>query len=308
MAKNASSEKSQTGASKGKKSTRIKSQKSKKPYYEKVLIRRDLEVEKLPGDFEKALYDYVDDYLDSIKEDMERHEQKVSALAAYRKERSTVPVGGGQIKTRVLKLNFSEISLAPLMEIADLNYCDLFNDVFGTLIKEKREANGFAVVKPCQMKPDEVELRHICDSLADDKFKKLQSLAIKMAPSFWNTPQAQKWTPTERVWAIVEHKVPVRARGSLFPVELRTPGIVKALGDKHRGTRIPIEDIPAIAEYFHVSFHWLVMGSERISATAMKPRTESVLTAYCFMSDAAKKDFLSVARYIIEKSAAGEEV
>lgn len=289
------------------KSPKTDTQKSSRSNYEKVLIRRDLQVEKLPADYEKALYDYVDTYLDSIKEDLDRHEKKTAALAAYKKERSTVSVGGGRVKDRVLKIDFGESSLAALMEIADLTYYGLFNDVFGPLIKEKREANGFEVVPPCQMKPDEVELQNICDSLTDSQFEKLHELALKMSPSFWSTPQAQAWTPTERVWVIVGQKLPFRARGSMFPIEQRTPGIVKALNDKHHDTRIPVEDIPALAEYFHVSLHWLVMGSKRISATAKYPRTESVLTAYCFMSEATKKDFLSVARYIAEKSNAGEE-
>lgn len=301
------SSKNQVNQSKQEKSSSTEIQKSNRSNYKKVLVRRDLQVEKLPADYEKALYDYVDTYLDFIKKDLERYEMKVAALAAYKKERSTVAVGGGRVKTRVLKIDFGESSLAPLMEIADLNYYDLFNNVFGSLIKEKRESNGFAVVQPCQMKPDEMELQNICDSLADSQFEKLRKLGLKMSPSFWSTPQAQTWTPTERVWAIIGRKLPVRAKGSMFPIELRTPGIVKALNDKHHDTRIPIEDIPAIAEYFHISFHWLVMGSERISATAKYPRTENVLTAYCFMSEAAKKDFLSVARYIAEKTNAGEE-
>lgn len=307
MSNKAMPSKNQTDAPKQKKSASTKARKSKSSYYEKVPARRDLEVEKLPAEYEKALYDYVDAYLNSIKEDAERHEKKVAALSAYQKDRSTVPVGGGTVKTRILKIDFGEKSLVPLMEIADLNYCDLFNDVFGPLIKEKRESNGFQVVQPCKLKPDEMELQRICDFLADDEFKNLQKLALEMSSSFWTTPQAQAWTPTERVWAIIERRLPVRARGPLFPIELRTPGVVKALSDKHHGTRIPVEDIPAIAEYFHVSFHWLVMGSERIPATAQNPRTESVLTAYCFMSETAKKDFLAVARYIAEKSNAGGE-
>lgn len=308
MENKAISSKNQADKPKQEKSSGAGTQKSSRSNYEKVQVRRDLQVEKLPADYEKALYDYVDTYLDSIRKDLTRHEKKVAALAAYKKERSTVAVGGGRVKVRVLKVDFGESSLAPLMEIADLNYYGLFNDVFGPLIKEKRESNGFAVVQPCQMKPDEVELQNICDSIADSEFKKLHKLSLKMSPSFWSTPQAQVWTPTERVWEIVGRKLPVRARGSMFPIELRTPGIVKALSDKHHYTRIPVEDIPAIAEYFHVSLHWLVMGSGRISATAKNPRTESVLTAYCFMSEATKKDFLSVARYIAEKSNAGEEV
>lgn len=301
------SSKNRANKPKREKSPSTDTQKSNRSSYKKVLIRRDLQVEKLPADYEKALYDYVDTYLDSIKEDLDLYEKKAAALAVYKEERSTVSVGGGRVKNRVLKINFGESSLAPLMEIADLTYYSLFNDVFGPLIKKKREANGFEVVPPCQMKPDEVELQTICDSLADIQFEKLHELALKMSPSFWSTPQAQAWTPTERVWVIIGQKLPVRARASMFPIELRTPGIAKALNDKHHDTRIPVEDIPALAEYFHVSLHWLVMGSEKISATAKHPRTESVLTAYCFMSEATKKDFLAVARYIAEKSNAGEE-
>lgn len=290
-----------------KKSSSTDTTKTNRSKYEKVLVRRDLRVEKLPADYERALYDYVDAYLNSIREDVDQHKKKVAALAAYKKERSTVAVGGGRVKARVLKIDFGESSLVPLMEIADLNYYGLFNDVFGPLIKEKRESNGFAVVQPFQMKPDEMELQNICDSLVDSQFEKLHELALKMSPSFWSTPQAQAWTPTERVWVIVGRKLPAQARDSMFPIELRTPGIAKALNDKHHATRIPVEDLPAIAEYFRISLHWLVMGSGRVSATAKYPRTESVLTAYCFMSEAVKKDFLSVARYIAEKSNAGEE-
>lgn len=286
---------------------RATKRKAASSYREKAPVRRDLETEKFPADYEDALYAYVNAYLDSIKDDTARYTKKVAAFADYQERRSTVPVGGGHAKTRTLKVDFSDDGLVPLMEIADLNYCDLFDTVFASLIKEKRESAGYSVVQSRQMTPDKEELQYICDFLADEEFKRLQKLAFEMSPSFWNTPQARKWTPTERTWTIAERKLPARARGPMLPIELKTPGLEKALRDNHHGTRIPIEDIPAIAEYFHVSIHWLVMGSDKISATAKKPRTESVLTAYCFVSEAAKKDFLETARFIAEKSSAGKE-
>ena len=308
MARKAIPTEDKTEMPRKKTTARATKRKAASSYGEKASVRRDLETEKFPADYEDALYAYVNAYLDSIKDDTARYTEKVNAFAEYQEKRSTVPVGGGHAKTRTLKVDFSDDGLVPLMEIADLNYCDLFDTVFASLIKEKRESSGYSVVQSRQMTPDKEELQHICDFLADEEFKQLQGLALEMSPSFWNTPQARKWTPTERAWTIAERKLPARTRGPMLPIELRTPGLEKALCDNHHGTRIPIEDIPAIAEYFHVSFHWLVMGSDKIAATAKKPRTESVLTAYCFMSEAAKKDFLETARFIAEKSISGKEV
>lgn len=307
MARKAIPTKDKIEVPKKKTTARATKRKTASSYVEKASVRRDLEAEKFPADYEDALYAYVNAYLDSIKDDTARYMKKAAAFAEYQERRSTVPVGGGYAKTRTLKVDFSNEGLVPLMEITDLNYCDLFDTVFASLIKEKRESAGYSVVQSRQMTPDKEELQHICDFLADEEFKLLQRLAFEMSPSFWNTPQALKWTPTERTWTVAERKLPARTRGPMLPIELKTPGLEKALRDNHHGTRIPIEDIPAVAEYFHVSFHWLVMGSDKIAATAKKPRTESVLTAYCFMSEAAKKDFLETARFIAQKSSAGKE-
>ena len=43
--------------------------KSASSYREKAPVRRDLETEKFPADYEDALYAYVNAYLDSIKDD-----------------------------------------------------------------------------------------------------------------------------------------------------------------------------------------------------------------------------------------------
>ena len=107
--------------------------KSASSYREKAPVRRDLETEKFPADYEDALYAYVNAYLDSIKDDTARYTEKVTAFAEYQERRSTVPVGGGHAKTRTLKVDFSDDGLVPLMEIADLNYCDLFDTVFASL-------------------------------------------------------------------------------------------------------------------------------------------------------------------------------
>ena len=260
MARKAIPTEDKTEMPRKKTTARATKRKAASSYGEKASVRRDLETEKFPADYEDALYAYVNAYLDSIKDDTARYTEKVNAFAEYQEKRSTVPVGGGHAKTRTLKVDFSDDGLVPLMEIADLNYCDLFDTVFASLIKEKRESSGYSVVQSRQMTPDKEELQHICDFLADEEFKQLQGLALEMSPSFWNTPQARKWTPTERAWTIAERKLPARTRGPMLPIELKTPGLEKALRDNHHGTRIPIEDIPAIAEYFHVSFHWLVMA------------------------------------------------
>lgn len=183
---------------------RATKRKAASSYGEKASVRRDLETEKFPADYEDALYAYVNAYLDSIKDDTARYTEKVTAFAEYQERRSTVPVGGGHAKTRTLKVDFSDDGLVPLMEIADLNYCDLFDTVFASLIEEKRESSGYSVVQSRQMTPDKEELQHICDFLTDEEFKQLQRLALEMSPSFWNTPQARKWTPTERAWTIAE--------------------------------------------------------------------------------------------------------
>lgn len=306
MANKAIPKKAQNKTTSLKKNADANAKKTKRPY-EKVPVRRDLDIERLPAEYEQALYDYIDEYLDSMKEDAARYEKKATALAAYQQERSTVPINGGYTKSRVLKIDFSENSIVPLMEIADLNYCDLFNKAFAGLIREKREGSGFAVVPPPKLQPDEEELQNICDFLADDVFTRIQELALKMSPPFWSTIEAQSWTPTKRVWEILDRQLPLRARGPMFPIELRTPSMMRAIGDKHRRTRVPLEDIPAIAEYFHISFHWLLMGSDQISATAKKPRTERILTAYKFMSASAKSDFLETVKYIAEQYSAREE-
>lgn len=252
-------------------------------------------IERLQPDYEEALYKYIDQLFTSTWTDPELREQKQRELDAYRQSRRAASTASGQ-SGKILRVTYGPEGLAPLLRIGDLTLSTLFDDVFADLIAQKRAAVGFPVVKASLLSEDERELRDICDGMDNDLLVKVQDLAASMSPSFWQTPEAQTWSPTDRAIEISKRKLQWSDRLALTPPELATPGFINVKKDQHRYMRIPVEDFPAIANYFHVSFHWLMMGDDTITATAKKPGTEFVLTAYMFMSPSVKKLFLQAVR------------
>ena len=90
MARKAISTEDKTEMPRRKTKAKATKRKAASSYREKAPVRRDLETEKFPADYEDALYTYVNAYLDSIKDDTARYTKKAAAFADNQERRSTV--------------------------------------------------------------------------------------------------------------------------------------------------------------------------------------------------------------------------
>ena len=78
MARKAIPTEDKTEMPRKKTTARATKRKAASSYGEKASVRRDLETEKFPADYEDALYAYVNAYLDSIKDDTARYTEKLT--------------------------------------------------------------------------------------------------------------------------------------------------------------------------------------------------------------------------------------
>lgn len=263
----------------------------------KVFARRQKIEERISQEYETSLYDYIGMLAEKVWDADSVYDEKTAAYDEYLQNNLTVSPGGGGIKNRIRRVTYGADSLNALMRIADLNYYDLFNQVFAPVAEKKRAENHLPLVRPPELKPDAVALRDLCDSLPAKELDKVRKLALELSPSFWSTSEAQKWTPCYRIAAVIKNQLPGKLRVQSLPKEIRSPKLASMMHDVH-SYQTPLEDLPVVAKYFDVSYHWLMMGDDTVCATAKNPRTELVLTAYGFMSEDMRRRFLEIVQYV----------
>lgn len=249
-------------------------------------------IERIPAEYTDAVHAYILSMLDDPALEMGIRERKRKEyneyLAAHRpinvkqyKRKGMPPVQSTQKLAQYGPGGFNE-----LLRIADLSFQDYF-------VKIRGEADQFPVLTE-----DELWLRDVCDRMDDVTLDKVRAIATEMSPEFWSSQEAETFTPTLRVTTLISMQIPRSERNGKLPPKVNTETITKAVCDRHRYTTVDMEDLLVVSNAFHVSIHWLMMGDDSVSATARNPRTERVLNAYGFMSEATRRTFLKAVKYI----------
>ena len=256
--------------------------------------------ERIPVEYTDPLHAYIQNMLQDPSLDESTRKEKQDAYALYvarhepanlRQKRPDTGEYYGQKMTLYGPGEFNE-----LLRIAGLSFQDYFEKIRFPAQKDK-EGEFLKPTFP-ELRDDEIWLRDTCDRMHPDTLQKVSELAIEISPEFWSASGSELWTPTIRLLTLIQMQIQMTERRTKLPLPLNTPSIMSALQDRHQRTNVSMEDLLVVANAFHVSVHWLMMGDDSVTAMARKPSTERVLTAYSFMPKNTQDMFMKTVWYI----------
>lgn len=256
--------------------------------------------ERIPAEYTDPLHNYIQEMLQDPSLDEAVRTEKKEAYDLYIVNHEPVNLRQRSPETGeyyVQKLTlYGSGEFNELLRIADLS----FKDYFEKIRFPKQTSSEGETQKPVfpELREDEIWLRDTCDNMDPDTFQKVSELAVEVSPKFWSAPGSEFWTPTIRALTLIQRQIQMTERRTKLQAPLNTPTLMNALRDRHQRTNVSMEDLLFVANAFHVSVHWLMMGDDKVAATARKPSTEKVLTAYSFMPKTTRDMFLKTVWYI----------
>lgn len=176
------------------------------------------------------------------------------------------------VKPKTKELTYDMLS--ELLQIAKLSLKDMYLLVGVTVEWPDKNAK---------------ELCESCDRLPLQLLEKIKDTALGIAPDFWwNSLEIVNAQPTRRAMMILERKYYRSSRRNMEDGKV-TPQLMKVWEDQKFRTTLKTVDFPEIAKNFEVPLQWLLRLDANTRVLAKKTVTETIMSAYLFMSPSNRK-------------------